>query len=133
MNSPILRVSDLTIRYLTRHGEVKAVDGVSFDVDRGQVLALVGESGCGKTSVATALMKLLPDNARLIGGRVCLDGEDLLSMKEDELRRYRGRRISMIFQAAMNSFDPVYRVGDQIVEALEAHGLEGDRMDPERR
>lgn len=127
MNSPILRVSNLTIRYMTRHGEVKAVDGVSFDVDRGEVLALVGESGCGKTSVAIALMKLLPDNARLISGRVYLDGEDLLSMTEDELRRYRGRRISMIFQAAMNSLDPVYRVGDQIVEALEAHGLEGDR------
>ena len=121
MADPILQVVDLTMHYLTRQGEVKAVDGVSFDLERGQVLGLVGESGCGKTSVAMSLMKLLPDNARLIGGQVLLDGQDLLAMGEDQIRKYRGRRISMVFQAAMNSLDPVYRVGDQILEAIETH------------
>ena len=127
LNNPILSVADLTLHYLTRQGEVKAVDGVSFDLARGQVLGLVGESGCGKTSVAISLMKLLPDNARLISGRVSLEGRDLLSMGEDELRRFRGHRISMIFQAAMNSLDPVYRVGDQIMEALGAHEQDRNR------
>ena len=131
MADPILQVVDLTMHYLTRQGEVKAVDGVSFDLERGQVLGLVGESGCGKTSVAMSLMRLLPDNARLIGGRVLLDGQDLLAMGEDQVRKYRGRRISMVFQAAMNSLDPVYRVGDQILEAIEAH--DPDITTPEAR
>ncbi|MEE8158950.1 MAG: ABC transporter ATP-binding protein, partial [Dehalococcoidia bacterium] len=133
MADPILRVTGLTMHYRTRQGEVKAVDGVSFDLERGQVLGLVGESGCGKTSVAMSLMKLLPDNASLKGGQVLLDGQDLVPMGEDELRRYRGRRIAMIFQAAMNSLDPVYRVGDQIVEAVEAHGLDKRRAETRQR
>ncbi len=79
MPDPILQVENLTMHYQTRQGEVKAVDGVSFTLERGQSLGLVGESGCGKTSVAATLMKLLPDNARLIGGRVLLDGHDLMA------------------------------------------------------
>lgn len=133
MADPILRVIGLTMHYQTRQGEVKAVDGVSFDLERGQVLGLVGESGCGKTSVAMSLMKLLPDNAILKSGQVLLDGQDLVPMGEDELRRYRGRRIAMIFQAAMNSLDPVYRVGDQIVEAVDAHGLDKTRAETKQR
>ena len=118
---PILRVADLTMHYQTRQGEVKAVDGVSFDLMPGQILGLVGESGCGKTSVAMSLMRLLPDNARLIRGQIFIGGQDLLAMTEDEVRSYRWKRISMVFQAAMNSLDPVYKVGDQIIEAIEAH------------
>ena len=118
---PILQVTDLTMRYATRQGDVHAVDGVSLDLFPGQVLALVGESGCGKTSLAMALMKLLPDNARLVSGQVLLDGNDLAAMDENELRAFRWKRISMIFQAAMNSLDPVYRVADQIIEALNTH------------
>ena len=129
MADPILQVADLTMHYLTRQGEVKAVDSVSFDLARGQVLGLVGESGCGKTSVAMSLMKLLPDNARLISGRVVLGGHDLVPMGEETIRQYRGKRIAMIFQAAMNSLDPVYRVGDQIIEAIEAHSPEVSRED----
>jgi peptide/nickel transport system ATP-binding protein len=87
-------------------------------------MGLVGESGCGKTSLAMSLMKLLPDNARLIGGRVLLGQHDLLTMTDGELRRFRWRRISMVFQAAMNSLDPVYRVSEQIAEAIENHNLE---------
>ena len=120
---PILQVKDLTMHYQTRQGAVKAVDGISFDLARGEVLGLVGESGCGKTSVAISFMKLLPDNAQVIKGQVLLDGQDLLTMDGGTLRDYRWRRISMIFQAAMNSLDPVHRVGDQIIEALEAHDM----------
>jgi peptide/nickel transport system ATP-binding protein len=123
LTRPILQVKDLTMHYQTRQGEVKAVDGISFDLARGEVLGLVGESGCGKTSVAISFMKLLPDNARVIKGQVLLDGQDLLTMDDGTLRDYRWRRISMIFQAAMNSLDPVHRVGDQIIEALEAHDM----------
>ena len=122
MNSvPLLSVENLTMHYRTRTGSVRAVDGVSFSVERGQSLGLVGESGCGKSSIATSLLKLLPDNASLVAGRVVLDGVDLVPLSEDQMREYRWDRISMVFQAAMNSLDPVYRVGDQIVEALEAH------------
>ncbi len=117
----LLTVDNLTMHYMTREGPVRAVDGVSFTVERGQSLGLVGESGCGKSSIATSLLKLLPDNASLVAGRVLLEDVDLLPLTEREMREYRWDRISMVFQAAMNSLDPVYRVGDQIVEALEAH------------
>ena len=117
----LLTVENLTMHYMTRAGPVRAVDGVSFSVERGQSLGLVGESGCGKSSIATTLLKLLPDNADLVAGKVMLDGVDLAPLSEGEMREYRWDRISMVFQAAMNSLDPVYRVGDQIVEALEAH------------
>jgi len=120
---PILQVKDLTMHYQTRQGTVKAVDGISFELARGEVLGLVGESGCGKTSIAVTLMKLLPDNALIIKGQVLLDGQDLMTMDDTTLRKYRWRRISMIFQAAMNSLNPVHRVGDQIIEAIEAHDM----------
>ena len=120
---PVLQVKDLTMHYQTRLGTVKAVDGISFELARGEVLGLVGESGCGKTSIAVTLMKLLPDNALIVKGQVLLDGQDLMTMDDTTLRKYRWRRISMIFQAAMNSLDPVHRVGDQIIEAIEAHDM----------
>ena len=120
---PVLQVKDLTMHYQTRLGTVKAVDGISFELARGEVLGLVGESGCGKTSIAGTLMKLLPDNALIVKGQVLLDGQDLMTMDDTTLRTYRWRRISMIFQAAMNSLDPVHRVGDQIIEAIEAHDM----------
>ena len=120
---PVLSVQNLTMQYATRAGPVHAVDGVSFALERGQALGLVGESGCGKTSLAIALLKLLPDNARILSGSILLDGDDIVPMSEDEMRAYRWSRISMVFQAAMNSLDPVYRVGDQIIEALEAHAV----------
>ena len=121
MTEPILIVDDLTMHYTTRAGDVSAVDNVSFTLTKGESLGLVGESGCGKTSVAICLLKLLPDNAHIKGGHIYLNGVDLVPLNEDEVRRYRWRRISMIFQAAMNSLNPVYRVGDQIIEAMETH------------
>ena len=121
---PLLAVEGLSLSYLTRQGEVQAVRDVSFELARGRALGLVGESGCGKTSVANCLIRLLPDNARLSAGRVLLNGNDLLLMSEEEMRLQRWSRISMVFQAAMNVLDPVYRVGQQIIDAIEAHGVE---------
>ena len=109
------------MHYMTRAGAVRAVDGVTFSVERGQSLGLVGESGCGKSSIAISLLKILPDSARILSGSILLEGVDILPLSEDEMREYRWKRISMVFQAAMNSLDPVYRVGDQIIEALELH------------
>ena len=129
---PVLVVDDLKMHYFTRAGVVRAVDGVSFSVGRGQSLGLVGESGCGKSSIAMTLLKLLPDNARLVSGSISLDGVDLAPLGEEQMRAYRWDRISMVFQAAMNSLDPVYRVGDQIVEALEAHSATAPRDAMER-
>jgi len=122
--APVLKVVDLSLRYLTRGGEVKAVQDVSFELAQGEALGLVGESGCGKTSVANCLMRLLPDNAQLVAGHVLLDGQDILPLTEDQIREYRWRQIAMVFQAAMNALDPVYKVGQQVVEAIEAHGVE---------
>ena len=130
---PVLRVVDLALRYSTRQGEVKAIQDVSFDLARGQSLGLVGESGCGKTSLANCLMRLLPDNARLVGGQVFLDGQDLLSLSEEDIRKVRWRRISMVFQAAMNSLDPVYKVGQQVVDAIETHDVETTVADARER
>ena len=121
---PLLKVEGLSLSYQTRQGELQAIRDVSFELARGSALGLVGESGCGKTSVANCLMRLLPGNARLSAGRVLLDGQDILLLTEEEMRLLRWRRISMVFQAAMNVLDPVYRVGQQIVEAIETHGVE---------
>ena len=118
----VLKVEDLTMHYTTRAGEVSAVNEVSFSLKRGQAMGLVGESGCGKTSIAFSLLKLLPENAIIKSGKIFLNGTDLVPLKENEMRNIRWRHISMVFQAAMNALNPVYKVGDQIVEAMETHG-----------
>ncbi len=121
MNAPILSVYNLVMHYQTRQGEVSAVDGVSFDLARGQSLGLVGESGCGKTSIAFSLMRLLPDNANIKDGYILVDGKDVVAMPYSELLQVRWNKIAMVFQAAMNALNPVYTVGDQILEAMEYH------------
>ena len=123
MPEPVIRVEHLTMHYATRKGDVHAVDDVSFNIMPGEVLGVVGESGSGKSSVAFALMKLLPENAHIKGGHVWMNSTDILALPEEEVRKYRWKRIAMIFQAAMNTLNPVYRVGDQIVEAMETHGV----------
>lgn len=120
-NGVALKVENLTMHYHTRGGEVSAVDHVSFDLAQGKSLGLVGESGCGKSSIAFTLLRLLPENARLIEGHVFLDGMDILALDEKELLKVRWKGISMVFQAAMNALDPVYRVSDQIIEAMQTH------------
>jgi peptide/nickel transport system ATP-binding protein len=110
------------MHYTTRSGEVSAVNNVSFALDRGQSMGLVGESGCGKTSIAFSLLKLLPENALIKSGSIYVNGVDVVPLKEAEMRKIRWRKISMVFQAAMNALNPVYKVGDQIIEAMETHG-----------
>jgi len=117
----VLNVDDLTMHYSTRAGDVSAVDNVSFKLKKGESMGLVGESGCGKTSIATSLLRLLPDNAMIKGGHIYLNSTDLVALSEEEMRKIRWRRISMVFQAAMNALNPVYKVGDQIIEAMENH------------
>ncbi len=115
-----LKVEDLRVHYRVARGTLKAVDGVSFEVRPGESMGLVGESGCGKSTVAKAMLRLLPTNAE-VEGRVSLDGVDLLRMSDKDLRRVRWTKLALVTQSAMNSLDPVYRVGDQIVESIRVH------------
>lgn len=121
MSETILQVRDLTVEYRTTRGPVHAARDVTFDIAAGESMGLVGESGCGKTTIALALLRILPDNGAIVGGSIELDGADLATLSEREMVAHRWRDISMIFQAAMNSLNPVYRVVDQIVEAIQAH------------
>jgi peptide/nickel transport system ATP-binding protein len=118
---PLLEVDRLVMRYKIKAGEVSAVEDVSFTVHQGEAVGLVGESGCGKTSVALSLLRLLPSNAEYVSGEIRLNGEDLLFLSNEEMRQRRWKEISMVFQGAMNSWNPVYRVGDQIRETLDTH------------
>ncbi|MGE5149414.1 MAG: ATP-binding cassette domain-containing protein, partial [Rhodospirillaceae bacterium] len=118
----LLEVEDLGTWFYTRQGIVKAVDGVNFGVASGETLAIVGESGCGKSMTALSLMRLIPDPpGRIVSGTVKLGGKDLLKLSEEEMRRVRGNEISMIFQEPMTSLNPVMTIGKQITEALILH------------
>jgi len=119
--APVLSVRNLVMNYETKSGPVSAVEDVSFDLARGESLGIVGESGCGKTSVALTLMRLAPKNAKVLGGEIVLDGENLLDLSDNEMRKRRWDDMSMVFQGAMNSWNPVYKVGDQIREAMDLH------------
>jgi peptide/nickel transport system ATP-binding protein len=114
-------VRDLRVEYLTRTGPVCAVGGVSFDIAPGEVLGLAGESGSGKSTLAQAILRLLPAPAAITGGSITLDGEDILGMSEEALRRVRWRKASLVFQSAMNALNPVLTVGEQIVDVILAH------------
>jgi peptide/nickel transport system ATP-binding protein len=117
-----LEVTGLQTYFYTRDGIVRAVEDVSFHVDRGETLAIVGESGCGKSMTALSIMRLIPDPpGRIVGGRIVLDGQDLMELSEAEMRDVRGNDISMIFQEPMTSLNPVMRIGKQISEALILH------------
>jgi peptide/nickel transport system ATP-binding protein len=117
----LLEVKDLTTHFFLSRGVVKAVDGVDFSLAEGETLAIVGESGCGKSVTAYSIMRLVTPPGRTIAGQVLFEGEDLLLLPEEEMRRVRGNRISMIFQEPMTSLNPVFRVGDQIAEGLVLH------------
>jgi peptide/nickel transport system ATP-binding protein len=117
----VLDIRNLTMNYTTRKGAVHAVENVSLSIRKGESLGLVGESGCGKSSLVLCILRTLPDNARILGGHILLDGTDLVPLPEEQIRTYRWRRTSMVFQGAMSSFNPVYRVGDQITEAITTH------------
>ncbi len=118
----LLSIRDLVVRFRTHDGTVYAVNGVSFDLDEGETLGLVGESGCGKSVTNLALMRLLPRPAGHIdGGKVVFGGEDLLTLDESEMRELRGKEIAMIFQDPMTSLNPVLTVQEQMVETIQAH------------
>jgi len=117
----LLTVENLKTYYRTPQGLLKAVDGVSFTLEKGQILGFVGESACGKTTVALSTIRLLPPSAQVMGGKVLLHGEDLLSKPENEMRKVRWKKISIIFQGALNSLNPVLPVKEQIAEAILAH------------
>jgi peptide/nickel transport system ATP-binding protein len=117
----LLEVKDLTTHFFLSRGVVKAVDGVNFSLAEGETLAIVGESGCGKSVTAYSIMRLVAPPGRTIAGQVLFEGEDLLLLPEEEMRRVRGNHISMIFQEPMTSLNPVFRVGDQIAEGLTLH------------
>lgn len=118
---PLLEVRNLRTYYSMQYGEVKAVDGISFNIENGESLGFVGESGSGKTTVLRSIIKLFPSNGRIVGGEIIYKGRELSSMNREEIRHIRWKEISIIPQSAMNSLDPVYRIGDQIAEAIQAH------------
>ena len=117
-----LEVKDLQIQYTSAGEVIQAVNGVSFSLERGKTLALVGETGAGKTTVCKSILRILPDrSAKVMGGDVILDGEELLQLPEAEMRKIRGRKIAMVFQDPMTALNPVMRVGDQIAEVFKIH------------
>jgi oligopeptide transport system ATP-binding protein len=120
--APLLEVRDLETHFRTQDGVVKAVNKVSFHVNRGETLGIVGESGCGKSVTSLSIMRLIPNPpGKIVGGQILFDGEDLVQMSEEEMRHIRGNRIAMIFQDPMTSLNPVLTIGRQITESLELH------------
>jgi oligopeptide/dipeptide ABC transporter ATP-binding protein len=120
--APLLSVEGLETQFATSQGVLRAVDGISFTIERGEVLGLVGESGCGKSVTSLSIMRLVPPPGRIAAGRVLLEGEDLLAKDVEAMRQVRGARIAMVFQEPMTSLNPVFSIGDQISAAVLAHG-----------
>ena len=123
MVRPILEIDDLHVEFPTARGPVKAVDGVSFALQPGERLGLIGESGSGKSTIALAVMRLIKPPGEIVGGQILLDGTDLLALSEEEMRRVRLDQIALVTQGAMNSLNPVIRIRPQLVDGLQAHGL----------
>ena len=117
----LLEIKDLTTHFFTRSGVVKAVDNLSLGLQKGRVLCLVGESGCGKTVTALSVLNLVPYPGKIVSGRIYFEGRDLLAMPTEEMRKVRGAKISMVFQEPMTALNPVFTVGNQIAEVLTTH------------
>ena len=130
---PLLEIADVRTVFAGASGDVPAVDGVSVSVQRGRTLGIVGESGCGKSMLSLSVMRLVPPPGRITQGRVLLDGQDLLTLSNAEMRAVRGRRIAMIFQEPMTSLNPVFTVGRQITEAMRAHDRRASETDLRKR
>lgn len=129
----LLDVRELSVDYLAGGAALHAVEGVSFALEEGRSLGIVGESGCGKTTVMLSLLRLLPQNGRIVGGQILFEGQDLLQLTEAQMRRVRWHRISMVFQGAMNALNPVRTIESQIVEALQVHGVAPSARAAKRR
>jgi len=121
ISTPLLKVENLHTYFFSSSGITKAVDNVTFQVERGKVLGIVGESGCGKSLTALSIMRLVPPPGKIIKGHILFEGRDLLSIPEEEMRKLRGDKISMIFQDPMTYLNPVFTIGDQIMEVLQVH------------
>ena len=117
-NKVLLEIKDLKVSFFTPAGEVKAVDGISYTLKEHEVMGIVGESGSGKSVEAYSIMGLLQDPGRVVGGSITFDGEDILAYSKEEMRNFRGNKVSMIFQNPMTCLNPVYTIGDQLMEAL---------------
>ena len=122
----VLDVQELQTHLFTKWGVTRAVDGVSFQIREGETLGLVGESGSGKSMTALSLLRLLPEAARIVGGRILLDGDDIVRMRMSDVRQMRGRKISMILQDPQTALNPVFTIGNQLIESIAAHGGRGE-------
>jgi peptide/nickel transport system ATP-binding protein len=132
-NGAFLSVRDLVVEYTSEGQVIHAVNGVSFDLERGKTFGLVGETGAGKTSTAKAIMRILPDvSAKIKSGEIYLDGEDLLKISEKEMRKIRGYKVSMIFQDPMTALNPIMKVGEQISEVIKLHNQVSGRQAADR-
>ena len=132
MRLPLLQIKDLRTYFFTRDGTVKAVDGVSFEAWRGEVRGIVGESGCGKSITSLSILRLVDKPGKIVSGEILFDGEDLLKKSERQMTHLRGKRISMIFQEPRASLNPVFRVGNQLLEVLHIHEGLGKALGRER-
>ncbi|MCL4766605.1 MAG: ABC transporter ATP-binding protein [Hyphomicrobiaceae bacterium] len=132
MTRPVLSVRGLRVEFPTRKGVLVAVDDISFDIAEGEVLGVVGESGAGKSMTGSAVIGLIEPPGRIAGGEVRLDGRRIDNLPYEEMRRIRGRRIGMIFQDPLTSLNPLYRIGDQIVETIRAHAPVGEKAARQR-
>ena len=121
MADVLVSIRNLDVHYYTRMGVVKALDKVSLDIERGQLIGLVGESGCGKSTLGFGILRLIPPPGRIVSGSIVFDGEELLDKDEEYMRHIRGKRISMIFQDPMTSLNPLQKIGDHLVETITTH------------
>src|SRR5665647_1140109 len=117
----ILEIKDLRVSFFTHAGEVKAVGGISYDLNYGEVMGIVGESGSGKSVQAYSIMGLLQNPGKIVGGSITFEGKDILAMNPEEMQDFRGNTVSMIFQNPMTCLNPVYTVGNQLMEAILCH------------
>ncbi|MDY6873532.1 MAG: ABC transporter ATP-binding protein [Chloroflexota bacterium] len=129
----LMQVRDLSVTYNTRLGPVSAVDHVSFDIAKGEILGLVGESGCGKSTMGKALMRMIQIPGRITSGQLIFEGEDIMTYDQNQMQDFRGRKISMIFQDPMTSLNPVQRVDEHIIEAIQVHEPETSKEEALQR
>ena len=121
MAAPLLRVEDLRTQFFTSRGIVHAVDGISFNVGRGETVGIVGESGSGKTMTAFSILRLVPDPGRIVSGRILFKDQDVVQMNDDDVREFRGNDVAMIFQDPLTSLDPTKTIGYQVAEPVRLH------------